>query len=204
MYLDKILGTKTKVNLLSLLVLNPEKSYLERELADTCGISRSEANRQVKDLVNAGIVEMQRFGKAKVYQINKEHFLFMPLKGLFRELTEVYMEIAKDVVDFVKGKYTLKAVILLGSLSKGTLREDLVEEPSDIDLVFVVDKDKREVLKDLTSYINSEISRKYGVVVYPIVFSVSEYVKGLKDNPLIIEAHAEGEVIYGKKPRRFG
>lgn len=202
MYLDRILGSKVKINILAALVAKPEASFVEKDLAIECGVSLSETNRQIKDLVNSGIVKMQRIGKSKVYQINKEHFLFATLQKLFKDLSYVYREIAEELVKFVKGKYKLKAAILMGSLVKSAVREDIVEEPSDIDIIFVTDE-KARIKKDLISYINSEISTKYGIVVYPIVLSAEEYMRGLKDYPLIIEAHAKGELLYGEKPRRF-
>jgi predicted nucleotidyltransferase len=203
MYLDRILGSKTKINVLAVLVSNPDTQYVEKDLARECGASLSEVNRQMPELASSGLVTMQRMAKVKVYRINRDHFLFQPLEGLFRDLTSVYREMADKIVEFITDRQKIEAVILLGSLTGKSIRQDMVEEPSDIDMVFVAEK-KREVEKDLIGFINSEISRKYGIAVYPMVLTKGEYVKGLKDNPLVIEAHSKGELIYGKKPRRFG
>jgi len=46
MYLDKILGSKTKINLLSVLVAHPERSIVEYELAKEAEVSVSEVNWQ--------------------------------------------------------------------------------------------------------------------------------------------------------------
>lgn len=202
MYLDRILGSRTKINALAVLISNPGKSYVEKDLARECGASLSEVNRQMPDLVNSGLVVMQRLAKIKVYTINREHFLFEPLKRLFRDLVSVYREAAELIVHFAVRKYEVKAVILIGSLAGRAVREDIVSEPSDIDLVFIVE-DKKDIEKDLVQFINSEVSRKYGIVAYPLVMTRSEYLKGLKENPLVIEAHSKGEVIYGRKPERF-
>jgi DNA-binding transcriptional ArsR family regulator len=91
MYMDKILGTKTKINILSVLVAQPERSIIENELAKEAGMSVSEVNRQIKDLVNAGLVTMERTGKAKVYRVNRQHFLYQPLRSIFRSL-KIYTE----------------------------------------------------------------------------------------------------------------
>lgn len=69
MYLDRILGSKTKVNILSALTQNKEKSFMESELAKEIGSSISEVSRQIIDLVNVGLVRMERVGKAKIYPI---------------------------------------------------------------------------------------------------------------------------------------
>lgn len=202
MYLDKILGSKTKINILATLVSNPERSYVEKELAKESGANHSEVNRQIPDLVSSGLVIMQRMAKVKVYQINTEHFLYKPLKQLFKDLISIYREAAGEIIRFITEKHKIDAVLLLGSLERKTIREDIVKEPSDIDLL-VITGQKKAVEKNLTKYINTKISRKYGITVYPIVMTKKEYIEGLKDKPLIIKAHTSGEVRYGQKPKRF-
>lgn len=75
-YLNRIMGTKTKINILSALVQAPGKSFIESELAEEIGSSISEVSRQVTDLINCGLIRMEKIGKAKVYTINRQHFLF--------------------------------------------------------------------------------------------------------------------------------
>jgi len=60
MYLDRILGSKTKVNALATLVSNPDKKFLESELSMESGTSVSEINRQLGDLLKVGIILMER------------------------------------------------------------------------------------------------------------------------------------------------
>jgi len=206
MYLDRVLGSRTKINALSVLLASPERSIVESELAKEAGASVSEINRQMKDLVNAGLVIMERVGKAKVYRANSQHFLFKPLKGVFRNLEEVYREIASKVVKFIKEKHKIETVILFGSLLKGRIRSDIVKEPSDIDIIIVTESEDqvKEAEKNLLNFINSDIVPRYGIVVYPIVLSVEEYKSGLSKDAFIIDIHARGEVLYGEKPRRFG
>ena len=203
MFLDRILGSKTKVNALSVLIENPSKKVLEMELAKEAGSSVSEVNRQMGDLVNSGLVSMERVGKAKMYQINKDHFLFKSLRGLFKDLESVYRQIALKASRNVTRKHKVRAVILFGSLAKGTIRSDIAREPSDIDLLVISD-DSEAVKTDLLDFVDNQISPRYGVVMYPIVMSPKEYVRRLKSDPLILEIQANGEVLYGEKPRRFG
>jgi len=206
MYMDKILGTKTKINTLSVLVAQPERSIIENELAKEAGVSVSEVNRQVKDLVNAGLVIMERTGKAKVYRVNRQHFLYEPLRSIFRSLEDIYREIANKVTKFVVKKHKVEAVVLFGSVATGKIRSDFVKEPSDIDIMVIV-KDKSQikaVKKDMLGFVSSEIFPAYGINAYPIVLSVQEYLSGLAKDMFIIDVHSRGEVLYGEKPRRFG
>ena len=206
MYLDKILGSKTKVNVLSVLVAHPERSIIENELAKEAGASVSEVNRQARDLVDVGLVIMERIGKSKVYRMNQQHFLFEPLKSVFRGLEEIYREVANKVAKFVAGKHEVATVLLFGSLVLRRIRSDFVKEPSDVDILIVV-KTKRQaesVRKDVLDFVSSKIFPVYGINVYPIVLSVEEYVSGLAKDAFIMDVHSRGEVLYGKKPRRFG
>ncbi len=205
MYLDKILGSKTKVNALSVLVTQPERRIIENELAKEAGASTSEINRQLKDLVNIGLVTMERVGKSKVYQINQQNFLFQPLRNIFKGLDETYREIAKKVAKFAAKKHEAETVLLFGSLVSKRIRSDFVKEPSDIDLMIIV-KNKRQTentRKDTLYFVSSEIFPVYGINVYPIVLSVEEYLHGLAENTFIMNVHSRGEVLHGEKPRRY-
>jgi len=206
MYLDKILGSKTKVNALSVLVTHPERGIVENELAKEAGASVSEVNRQVRDLVNVGLVIMERVGKSKLYRVNQQHFLFEPLRSVFRGLEEIYREIANKVARFVAGKHEVETVLLFGSLVSRRIRSDFVKEPSDVDIMIVV-KNKRQtegVRKDVLNFVGSEIFPEYGINVYPIVLSVEEYLSGLSKDAFIMDVHSRGEILYGEKPRRSG
>lgn len=205
MYLDKILGSKTKINLLSVLVPRPERNIIESELANEAEVSVSEANRQIIDLVSVGLVEFERVGKSKVYKINQSHFLYEPLRVLFRSLEDVYREIAHNVTAFVTETNKVKTVILFGSLASGKVRENYVKEPSDVDMLIVVEDENRiESIRDnIQSYVSSKVFPVYGVNVYPIVLSIDEYLSGLSNDAFIMSVHSGGEVLYGEKPRRF-
>jgi len=206
MYLNKIVGSKTKVNGLAVLLSKADRSYLESELAKESGSSVSEISRQMRDLVDSGLVIMERVGRTKVYRVNSKHFLFEPLKNLFRNLEGVYREIAEIIVEFVTERYNIKAIILFGSLSKGKIRSDIVREPSDIDLVIVAENNQpvQKIKSDLLNFINSEISLSYGIAAYPIVLTLDDYVAELGKDRFVINVHSKGELIYGEKPRRFG
>ncbi|MEM5793506.1 MAG: nucleotidyltransferase domain-containing protein [Candidatus Aenigmatarchaeota archaeon] len=205
MFLDKILGSKTKINLLYTLVSNPDREFSELELSKFSGVSVSETNRQIKDLIEVGLINMGKYGKTKIYTINKKHFLYKKLKDLFLDLLKIYRKIAKDIADFLSKNYAeVKSVILFGSVARKRIRKDFLENPSDIDILVICDNKKEEIKTSLIRFINSVILPKYGIVSYPIVVTEKEYFDGLKSEKLFINIHAEGEVIYGKKPKRIG
>jgi len=205
LYLDKILGSKTKINALSVLVTQPERRIIENELAKEAGASVSEINRQVKDLVDAGLVIMERVGKSKVYQMNQQNFLYEPLKTLFKSLEHIYREIANKITKFITEKHEVETVLLFGSLTSKRIRSNFVKQPSDVDIMIVVKNKKQtdSVKKDMLNFVNSKIFPVYGINVYPVVLSAEEYLSGLAQDAFIMDVHARGEVLYGEKPRRY-
>jgi predicted nucleotidyltransferase len=204
MYLEKVLGSRTKVNALAVLVTKDKTPFLEVELAKAAGSSASEINRQMKDLVSSGLVVMERVGKGKVYRINRKHFLFTALRNLFLDLQTVYRKAALSIVRYVTRKFRIHAAILFGSLARGSIKSDIVVEPSDIDIAIVAPaKSIPQIKKALVSYVNSHVAEEYGVTVYPIVISPEDYLSGLRRGSFISDLHANGEILYGEKPRRF-
>ncbi len=208
MYLEKVLGTWTKIALLDVLVNNPAKGYVENELAKEAGAAISETNRQMRDLVDAGIVRLERMGRSKVYSLNGEHFLAPALKSVFRDLNEIYSKAAQKISKFaVSSSKKLETVILFGSVAKRKVRSTLGSEGSDLDLVFVVrdERGKSELFGKIVGFVNAKIVPAYGVNCYPIVLTRKEYLEGLKKRDgFMLAVQAEGVELHGRKPRRFG
>jgi len=207
MYLEKIIGTSTKVAALNVLLNSPERRFLEYELAREAGAAVSEINRQMPSVVQTGLVKVERIGKGKLYQINGKHFLVPPLRKLFADLNATYRKaadrICKAAVSSSKG---LETVVLLGSTAKGKVRSDLSEAPSDIDMIFIVKNaaEKETLFKSLVSHINGEIAGEYGIACYPIIMTKEEYLNALaKKERFILNVQNEGVVLYGKRPKRF-
>ncbi len=88
MYLEKIIGSKTKIRILYTLISNPDCLFFEKELAVKSSASISEVNRQIKDFIDFGLVLLERKKGKKYYIINKHHFLFSPLQNLFKYAEE--------------------------------------------------------------------------------------------------------------------
>jgi predicted nucleotidyltransferase len=208
MYLEKIIGTSTKVAALNVLLNSPGRRFLESELAREAGAAVSEINRQMPSVVQTGLVNVERIGKGKLYKINEKHFLVPPLRKLFADLNATYRKAAEKICKAaISSSKGLEAVVLVGSAANGKVRSDLAEAPSDIDMVFIVKNasDKEALFNFLISYINGDIASEYGIACYPIVMTRNEYVDALgRKERFVLNAQTEGVELYGKKPRRFG
>ena len=87
MYLEDILGSKTKIRILFTLFKGEKETFFEKELALACGSSISEVNRQIHYLVEFGLIIKTKQGRLKIYRLNPAHFLYKPLNDLFSEST---------------------------------------------------------------------------------------------------------------------
>ena len=203
MYLERVLGSKTKVNIISVLVNSPEQRFNEGRLADKAGVSASEVNRQIKDLVSIGLVNLTRIGRSKLYDINTDHFLYKPLSQLFRSLSSVYLDIANKIRDYIISLGEVEAIILIGSLTTDSIRQDYVNNPSDIDLAVIIEDDSNIDYwkKALVEYTTNEIYPVYGINAYTIVLYKNDYILGLLKDKFIMNLHTHGETLYGEKPR---
>jgi predicted nucleotidyltransferase len=190
------------------LINNPKRQYIEKDLAGEARAAVSETNRQMSELVASGLVRLERIGRTKVYSLNGKHFLAPSLSRLFKELNAVYREAAGKICKFATShSKNIKAVLLIGSVAKQKVRSDIVTAPSDIDMVFVVENrmEKERVFQALIQYINAEISDAYGILCYPIVMTEKEYVDALKrKDAFVLSVQTEGVELYGRKPKRFG
>jgi predicted transcriptional regulator len=83
LFLEEVLGSKTKIRILYTLFKREKETYFEKELAVACGSSVSEVNRQINSLVEFGLVLHYKEGRLKIYKLNPAHFLYKPLKDLF-------------------------------------------------------------------------------------------------------------------------
>ena len=203
MYLDRILGTATRVNTLSELLANPDEPIIENRLAKRAGMAASGVHKQVKALVECGLVRMHKVGRSNQYSVNTKHFLYKPLRALFQDLNAAYKRMAMEITAHATKKHGIDAVILIGSANKKTVRQDYVNNPSDLDLV-IIGKDTEGIARDVAGYA-AEKAVEYGVNCYPIVLTQEEYRERLKkDDPFTLNAQAEGELLYGKKPSRLG
>ena len=71
--LDEVLGNKTKVKLARGFFTYPEKEFTESELQRIAGIPQASVHRNVKSLLENGLLDRKRIGKANLYSLNKEH-----------------------------------------------------------------------------------------------------------------------------------
>lgn len=161
--LDEVLSNKTKVKLLRAFFTYPEKEFTESELQRIARIPQASANRNIKSLLENGLLDRKRIGKANLYSLNKEHILYPILKSGFEGERNVLAELKKVTAGAIKYLPEVELAILFGSIVKGTERAD-----SDVDIFIVCKGDKsqlEEKLKDMISVIQNKFGNPVSLMI---------------------------------------
>jgi len=189
--LDEILGNKTKVRLLRAFFTYPEKGFTESELERIAGIPQASVHRNVKSLLDNGLLDRKRIGKANLYSLNKEHILYPLLSSDFEEERNILVELKEMIAGAVKDLSEVEMAVLFGSIAKGIEQAD-----SDVDVFIVCKGDKsrlEEKLKDLISVIRNRFGNPFSLMI-----KRCEELKELKTRSIYKEIKS-GEVIFRRE-----
>ncbi len=189
--LDEVLGNKTKVKLLRGFFTYPEKEFTESELQRIAGIPQASVHRNVKSLLENGLLDRKRIGKANLYSLNKEHILYPLLSNDFEEERNILVELKKVIAGAVKNLSEVELAVLFGSIAKGIERAD-----SDVDVFIVCKGDKsqlEEKLRDLISVTRNKFGNPFSLMI-----KRREELKELKTRSIYKEIKG-GEVIFKRE-----
>lgn len=136
--LDQLLSSRTRVKLLKLFFLNPDQSYYVREMARKTGEHLNSIRREVKNLLEVGLISYEVVGKKKFLRVNVLHELYPELKALLfksqiveqkktlRELQAIGRIRYLALTGFFTGlDNTLTDMLIVGSVNRVKLRRIL-------------------------------------------------------------------------------
>jgi DNA-binding MarR family transcriptional regulator len=160
--LEQLFSSKTRVQILTLFMRNPDKVFYVRELARLTNQYINSIRRELDNLQKLGLLKFKHSGaklKKKFYFIDQSFFLFEEIRRLFLK-AKVFLE--NDLTNALKKSGEMKLVVFTGSFTGA---------PTETDLLIVGDKIKldelRSVLENFTLTLGHEI--KY------TVFDTAEY-----------------------------
>jgi len=154
--LDRLFGSKTRVTLLSELVMNSEKRFYMRELSRGLNIPYGMLHREVKNLVMLGILSEEKKGKVTLLSVNKELPYYTELKGLIMK-TAGLGDLMKNALSKLKG---IRYALVYGSFASGE-----EAERSDIDLLLVGDISEEDILKAV-SQVEKDVAREVNYILW--------------------------------------
>ncbi|MFQ6083681.1 MAG: nucleotidyltransferase domain-containing protein [Candidatus Aminicenantia bacterium] len=176
---QKILVATNSQKVLNFFLDYPGKEFVEREIREALGISKSGANYALRELIKTNFILMYKKGKIHLYSLNYKNPVVKQLKVL---KTIIYIQPILKKLERLSSK-----VILFGSSSRG---EDI--EDSDMDL-FVVTNNKKEKIE---AQINKlKLKRKVQLVVRSELGEIE-----LKDNdPTFYEQVQKGIILWQRE-----
>ena len=164
--MDRLFGSKTRVSLLSKLLLNADRSFYIRELSRQLNIPYGMLYKEVKNLFSLGVVVEEKKGKVTLVSINKGLPYFADLKGLMVK-TVGLGDVLKRKFSELKG---VRYALVYGSFAGGK-----ETGRSDVDLLVVGDVTEEEVITVVDS-VEKEVGREINYVLW----SEGEFVKRVR------------------------
>lgn len=190
--LNDIFDRPNKVKVLRVLI-SPGLELTGREIALEAKINHAGCLRTLAELVEAGIVQVRRGGRAHLYRLRRENYLVE--RGVAR-LYEVERDLLGAAVRFLSGRVASRIVsaVLFGSYARGeeTLR-------SDVDVLFLVpSEDDVPKLTEEVLHLNTEFLGRFGVNVATYVKSVREASEmASRRRPPMTEILKDGQDLFG-------
>ncbi|MFP3982449.1 MAG: ArsR family transcriptional regulator [Desulfurivibrionaceae bacterium] len=168
-----LITSKTRINILMRLFLNPSQQVYLRELAGELSLSPSQVKEELRQLSEVGLLSNRKNGRQINYKANTKHPLFPELHSMVKKAMGM-----NSIVDNLAAR--------LGDLELALLLDDYAEgrDTGIIDLL-LVGEINQENLRDLTTKTERYIERK----IRTLTLSRSEYEEfapRLADRPQLL------------------
>lgn len=189
-YLELLLGSKVKINVLRALWMHRNKEFTIRELASYLELSHAGVRKALDDLEKAGAISMKTVGRAHATSIRLDSYAGKIIDNVFtlesrtiEELKEM-LEEALDVPEVV-------SAAVFGSVAR---RE---EGPlSDVDLFIVTNR--RDRAEETVGDLQRRVVSRFGNPLSPHYMSEEEYGQK-KRTPLIKDILRNHILICGRE-----
>jgi len=186
--LSGILFPGTKRKILALFFLNPDQEYYFSEVVRLTGTRQGVIQRELKNLAEAEILNVEERGRQKFYSVNRKHPIFRDLRNVIFKTFGVIGKI-REALEPLKKK--IDVAFVYGSFARGQ-----EVSGSDLDL-FLVGGVRLDELVSALSGVEQAIGRE----INPSLYSVAEFkTKWSKNNHFLKSvADAEKEYVIGSE-----
>lgn len=188
--MERLIGTKTAIRILSILLRNPGKEFKETELLRESKTGKGAGSDAINRLSSSNVLKIKRVGKTKIISLN----VLNPLTSAFKQLFDAHRllllpESKISAVLFFREKIYMhsKAIVLFGSLAS-----DTCDEKSDMDLLVVADNEEKEITN-----CRNEASEMTGEKINVHFLRPSDAKKEFAEKVLVKNALSNGIIVYG-------
>lgn len=160
--LASLLFGSYRQRVLGLLLLHPERSYYVREIARLTNTTAGTLHKELKLLVQAGLLSREAVGNQVRYNANRGCPVFEELSSILRK-TSGLVDVLAEALSGTKKH--LHLAFVFGSIARGESQED-----SDVDVMLVGPISFAEAVKLL--YPTQEILQRE---INPVVYTLKEF-----------------------------
>ena len=190
-YMEIILGSKVKIKILRVMFRFPNKNFTGRELTSLIkNISAMAVSKSIKDLIEINLVSLEHHGNSNLLRLNKDSYLFEPIKNLFLAEESTITKLNKTIRKHLNVP-CIKTAAIFGSLVAGEEKKD-----SDIDLFIITDNKK--LTDGIIENLQKDINKGFGNVLMPYIMTKEEF-KNKKNKPVIKNIINNNILIIGDK-----
>jgi len=154
--LDKIFTSKTRVKILTLFLINPEKEMFVREVERITKENINAVRRELSNLEQIGLLRSKKQGNMKYYSVNKDFPIYEELKSIILKTEGV----AKVINDNLSQIGEIKLAFIYGSFALGKENEG-----SDIDIFLVGELDEDKIIKEILK-LEKTLSREINYALF--------------------------------------
>lgn len=164
-----------------------------RAIASAVGFSPQAVLNILKILEDTQLVRSKDVGRAKWYEINREHwFVSDGLVPLWNKIDDWMNILGVFYIDHLKTQP--RTIVVFGSFAKGAAKKG-----SDLDILFIYNDEKfsPDNLDEVTAF-DSMVFNRFGVNPSPKVYSMTGFIKDVKKGEgLARNIFREGKSIAG-------
>ncbi|MFQ5887405.1 MAG: nucleotidyltransferase domain-containing protein, partial [Candidatus Hydrothermarchaeales archaeon] len=187
--MEDVIGKKTAVRILSVILRNSLKEFKETELIRNSKVGKGAGADAIDKLSLLNIVKIKRVGRIKMVSFNMTNPLAFALRQLFDQ--ERFLSLAQSKVSVIslfkqKAHDKAKAIVLFGSLASGAYTAK-----SDIDLLVITDDEKelKKIKDEVLGFAEEKINLHF--------LQPSDVLKEINENTLIKNAIMTGIILSG-------
>ena len=167
---------KTLLDVLSLLVLHPEREFYQRDIVIQTGHSLLSVQKALTRVEQAGLVHIKKSGNRVYYRGNTQHPAFEDIRQMLLKTVGI-ADPFREALEPLSGR--IQVAFIYGSIARNQDTPD-----SDIDLFLIGDIRTKEVVKRLHPLV-STLRREINPVVFPLPELQSILTEGLESRPFI-------------------
>jgi predicted nucleotidyltransferase len=189
-YAVDILGSKTSIRLLRILVRYRGKVFTVRELSVAAGVSHPQASAVLKGLERRGVVKLQPVGRAYQVSLNEESYIIKSMiEPLFTAERDTVNSLVSAIRPFLNDTRILSAAIF-GSVASG-------EEGATSDVDVLIITDDRDLANKRAAGATAAIVPRFGHGLSPLIFSKERFIRD-RDEELTKSILGNYVMVYGK------